>query len=105
MRSVYQETINELEEVIASGGLKTLRSSKRTLTPFKPVKEFTPHEIKSLRERNQYTQLFFGELLGVSPKTIQAWEAGTNKPNGTAHRMFGILEQNPHALDTYILEA
>ena len=102
MRNVYQEIIDE-GNVILEKGIGHLRRRTRNLTPITPIKVFSPQEIKALRESNQYTQIYFGELLGVSLKTIQAWEAGTNKPTGTALRMIQILEQDPHALDKYLL--
>jgi len=68
-----------------------------------PIKEYQSHEIKVIRERNQYSQSFFGEYVGVSLKTVQAWKAGTNKPMATPLRIFQVLEEDPHALDKYIL--
>ena len=100
MRNVYQEVIDEGNEILEKG-MGHLR--RRTHTPVSPVKAYSPQEIKALREKNQYTQAYFGEILGVSLKTVQAWEAGTNKPTGTALRMFQILEQDPNALAKYIL--
>jgi len=55
------------------------------------------------RERNQYSQTIFSEYLGVPLKTVQEWEDGTNEPTGTALRIFQILEQDPNALDKYLL--
>ena len=102
MRNVHEETLAELRE-IAEIGTDHLRKRVRYYTLVSPVKEFKPHEIKALRERNQYSQSFFGEYLGVSLKTVQAWEAGTNKPTGTTLRFFQVLEKDPHVLDKYIL--
>ena len=102
MSSVYQEIIDEFKE-INEIGTDHLRKRTRTYTPVSPVKEYKPHEIKALRESRKYSQSFFGEYLGVPLKTIQAWEAGTNKPTGATLRVFQVLEQDPHALDKYIL--
>jgi len=102
MRNVYQEIIDEGNEILEKG-MGHLRRRTRTYTPVSPTKEYQPHEIKALRERNQYSQSFFGEYLGVSLKTVQAWEAGTNKPTGTALRIFQVMEKDPNALDKYIL--
>ena len=33
--------------------------------------------------------------MGVSVKTVEAWEAGRNTPNGTACRMLAITKANP----------
>ena len=102
MRNVYQEIIDEGNEILQTG-TENLRRRTRIYRSISPIKNYTPHEIKAIREKNQFSQSFFGEYLGVSLKTIQAWEAGTNKPTGTALRIFQVLEQNPHALDEYIL--
>ncbi|MCL2198603.1 MAG: helix-turn-helix domain-containing protein [Defluviitaleaceae bacterium] len=102
MRNVHEETLSELRE-IAEKGTDHLRKRTRYYTPVSPTKDYQPHEIKAIREKNQYSQSFFGEFLGVSLKTVQAWEAGTNKPTGTARRIFQVLEQDPNALDKYLL--
>ena len=101
MRNIHDETLAELREV-ASTGVGNLRKRTRTLLPVAPVTHYTPEEIKELRIRLQYTQTYFGELMGVSLKTIQAWEAGTNKPNGTALRVFQMLDKDPLALEKYV---
>ena len=101
MRNIHDETLTELREV-AVKGVGNLRKRTRILMPILPIIHYTPEEIKELRGRLQLTQAYFGELLGVSLKTIQAWEAGTNKPNGTALRMFKVLDKDPNAFDKYI---
>ena len=30
--------------------------------------------------------------MGVSAKTVEAWEAGTNRPSGTASRILSMME-------------
>jgi len=102
MNNIYQEVIDEFKE-INEIGTDHLRKRVRAYAPVSPPKEYQPHEIKAIREQNQYSQSFFGKYLGVSLKTVQAWEAGTNKPTGTAMRIFQVLEKDPHALDKYFL--
>jgi len=40
------------------------------------------------------TQAVFADYLGVSPKTIEAWELGRTHPTGPANRLLDILAQN-----------
>ena len=101
MRNVHDETLEELRE-ISERGIGHLRRRTREYTPVAPVIKYSPQEIKELREKLQFTQTYFGEFLGVSLKTIQAWESGTNKPNGAALRIFQVLKKDPSALDKYI---
>lgn len=50
--------------------------------------------IESLRHTLNMTQSTFAALMGVSQKTVEAWEAGTNVPLGTARRMLGLLQSD-----------
>ena len=44
-----------------------------------------------LRKSLNLTQSTFAAVMGVSNKTVEAWEKGTNTPAGTARRMMGLL--------------
>ena len=48
-------------------------------------------EIKQIREELNLTQKNFAFVLGVSPKTVEAWESGRNIPQGTAQRFLQML--------------
>jgi putative transcriptional regulator len=51
------------------------------------------------------TQRLFAEALGVSVKTVEAWETGTNSPSGVANRMLGLLMQDNTLLEKYSIVA
>ena len=38
------------------------------------------------------TQVLFAQYMGVSNKTVESWEKGTNHPTGTACRLISMLE-------------
>ena len=38
------------------------------------------------------TQRVFANYMGVSPKTVEAWESGINHPVGPACRLLSLLE-------------
>lgn len=60
-----------------------------------PIEEFTASEIKEIRKNAGMTQLLFAKYLGVSVKSVEAWEAGRNHPNGTVCRMLSITKHDP----------
>ncbi len=37
--------------------------------------------------------MLFAQYLGVSPKTVEAWEAGKNKPSGSSSRLLELLDE------------
>lgn len=90
--SVYESIIKGLNEAIDyEKGKGTARVMKCTVAP---IPDFTAEEIKTLRHTLNMTQNTFAALMGVSSKTVEAWEAGTNVPLGTARRMLGLLKSD-----------
>ena len=91
--SIFDDIKTGLTEAIEyeKGNLK---ASTKTIT-INPIEEFTAKEIKEIRNNTGMTQVLFAKYLGVSVKTIEAWEAGTNHPNGAACRMLSITKKDP----------
>ncbi len=68
----------------------------RTVTlHIKPVDKFTPVEIKTIRNKTGLTQVMFARFMGVSVKTVEAWEAGRNHPDGAACRLLTVTGDDP----------
>jgi putative transcriptional regulator len=44
------------------------------------------------------SQVMFAGSLGVSPKTVEAWENGRNKPEGASRRLLEIVRDDPRFL-------
>lgn len=91
--SVFNEIKAGLNEAIEyeKGDLK---ATTKTLS-VAPIEEFSANEIKDIRKNAGMTQVLFAKYLGVSVKTIEAWEAGRNQPNGAACRMLSITKKDP----------
>ena len=78
-------------------------SARTTKISVEPLPELTAADIKSVRCAAGLTQQIFAAALGVSAKTVEAWEAGTNKPIGPARRMISIMRADPDFLTKYHL--
>lgn len=91
--NVYESIFTGLNEAVEyeKGNLK----AKKEKCTINPAPEFTAEEIKNVRSELEMTQTIFAAVLGVSKKTVEAWEAGTNTPIGTARRMLGMLRDDP----------
>lgn len=90
--SVYESIMKGLNEAVEfeKGNVKA-RTAKCTVNP---VPEFSSDEIREVRNSLNMTQSTFAAVMGVSIKTVEAWEAGTNKPIGTARRMLSMLQKD-----------
>jgi len=67
----------------------------RTVTyKIDPVIELNKDQIREIRMQAQMTQHVFADYLGVSPKTVEAWERGRTHPTGPAYRLMSFLAHN-----------
>lgn len=89
--------LNEALEV-SKGNLKNVKRRKVTVSP---VPEYNASRIKKIRESLNLSQMIFAEAIGVSIKTVEAWEAGRNKPQGPASRFLQLLEQDHSFLEKH----
>ena len=98
MSKLSEEIKQGLKEAIADAKDHNL---KRNHIYIEPVKKYTSKEVKKIRTRTGLTQKLFASFLGVSSKTIEAWEEGVNTPSGAASRMLTIIENDNKALEKY----
>ena len=45
------------------------------------------------------TQAVFATCVGVTVKSVEAWEGGRSRPDGAARRTLGLLSQDPTYFD------
>lgn len=91
--SVSDEIKTGLEQAAAyeKGTLK----ARTNVISIAPVDVFTPGEIKRIRKSTGLTQVLFAKYMGVSSKTVEAWESGRNHPEGAACRLLTLTRDNP----------
>ena len=68
--------------------------AKTTTFMIEPVKKYSNEDIKKIRNRAGMTQAVFANYMGVSVKTVEAWELGRTHPTGPAYRLINILAEN-----------
>ena len=90
MSNFFDNVMTGLNEAVAieRGELK----GRKTVYEIQPVKKYDNAEIKRIRTSVGMTQVLFAQYMGVSNKTVESWEKGTNHPTGTACRLISMLE-------------
>ncbi len=63
----------------------------------------TGEEIKAIRRKLKLTQAGFAELVNVSQKTVERWEAGCSKINGPIVTLVKILNEYPQIEEELII--
>jgi putative transcriptional regulator len=91
--TVYESIMQDLTEAVDYQQDKIpTRKIKPTI---KPVAAFNTEDIKRIRQKTGLSQVVFASSLGVSPKTVEAWENGRNKPEGSSRRLLEIVRDDP----------
>lgn len=69
-------------------------NSRRSFLAVAPLKKYTSKDIKKIRNSTKLSQKMFAQVIGVSNKTIEAWESGRNHPDGAATRLLSLIEND-----------
>jgi putative transcriptional regulator len=92
MGEAFESIMRGLVEVKAhrEGKLKL----KTTTIKIAPLPRFTAKMVKTLRLALGFSQSVFACALGVSTKTVEAWESGRNVPSGAARRFLEVIRKD-----------
>lgn len=87
-----QEFTELVESIKQAGEIKKgLREPSRKF-------EFTPLDIKAIRQQLNKSQSEFALMIGVSVTTLQNWEQGRRHPEGPARALLMVASKNPEAV-------
>jgi putative transcriptional regulator len=96
--AVEKEIIKRLEEfadVLKSGqAISDKFTCRKVELELKP-RSYSPALVKQTRNLLNASQAVFALFLGVSVKTVRAWEQGNNTPSDIACRFMDEIRANP----------
>ncbi len=55
-------------------------------------------DARTVREKLGLSQAQFAALIGISSRTLQNWEQGHRRPEGTARALLRVAERHPEAV-------
>jgi len=101
-KNVYESIMQGLTEAVEyQQGRISARTIKSAVTP---IIAFKTEDIKRIRQRTGLSQVIFAKSIGVSPKTVEAWECGRNKPEGASRRLLEVVQNDPGFLKRFQTE-
>jgi len=99
MSEVFDSIMKGLNEALDDA--KGKKRLTRRIVSVAPVKVYDAEEIKRIRRSTGFSQKAFAQYLGVSCKTVEAWESGVNHPAGSASRILEMMSQDGELTKKY----
>ena len=96
----YESIMTGLNEAIEDAKSNKPVLKRQALT-IEPVKVYEAEEVKRIRNATGMSQKIFASYMGVSDKTVEAWEAGTNHPSGAASRILRMMEMDKNLVTKF----
>ncbi len=58
-----------------------------------PIPDYSPEQIRSLRDRYRLSQAVLAAILNTSTSSVQKWEIGDKHPCGASLKLLNILDR------------
>ena len=96
-QTYYESIMEGLQQAIdfEKGDISKGRIRIVEIPIIEPLNEYPKEKIKELRQKVNLPQKYFAELLGVTLKSVEAWETGKRKPTGSTKRLFQLIDKDP----------
>ena len=99
------QSLSEFADALEAGDeLGEQFTCHRVVLDLKP-EPYTRAMVKKARTVLNVSQSLFARFLGVSVKTIRAWEQGLNLPNPMACRFMDEIQRNPEHYRARLIES
>lgn len=99
--NVYESIMQGLNEAVEYE--KGNRKAGTVKISVAPLPDIHGQEVRRIRMSFDMTQVIFAQVMGVSVKTVEAWEGGRSDPNGTARRLLSMMRADPEFMEKYNL--
>ena len=97
----FEDLKSSLEEAVAfnKGERKRCRVQVRETV----IPKYRGPDVQKLRMKLNLSQRAMAAAVGVSPRTVEAWERGTNIPGGTAQHLLYLFDKQPQLVDHLVV--
>jgi len=103
--NVNEGIMQGLNEAIELKNGKNSKARVRILSTVAPapVAKYKPADVARLRKDLNLSQKGLAVVIGVSPRTVESWEAGKSVPSGVATRMLYLIEVDNSLVDRLVI--
>jgi putative transcriptional regulator len=99
-KSYYEELKESLEDAIAFE--KGDKARGRVTVLEIPISDFDARGVSRVREKAGLTQTALAKVLGVSSRTVEAWESGRNTPAGPSKKLLYLIDKDQRIISEFV---
>lgn len=96
-KELFESLMSGLEDAVAFAEGDTTRC--RVVVRESPVPEYKAEDVARTRKSLNLSQRALASVLGVSTRTVEAWEAGRNEPSGAARHLLYLFDCDHSLVD------
>jgi len=103
--NVYDGIMQGLQEAIEYTNGDVSKARVRVHSSVNPIEmaSYKPSEVAKIRKELNLSQRGLALAIGVSPRTVESWEAGKSIPSGVATRMLYLIETDNSLVDKLVV--
>jgi len=98
----FDELMSSLKDAAAFAQGDTTRARVVEVEAVDPVPEYKAEDVARTRMDLKLSQRALASVLGVSTRTVEAWEAGRNIPSGAARHLLFLLDGDHSLVDRLV---
>lgn len=103
MTNLGEMLIAGLREAVAYERGEVSARTRRATTTVREARvdappSFDSAQVRLIRKKLDVSQPIFAAVLGVSERTVAAWEQGRRRPDNAARRLLEVVEAHPETV-------
>jgi putative transcriptional regulator len=92
-KSEILDAVHETAKGLHKVGLLSKKKMERyNVLCVREVQDYTPDQIKKIRQRYQISQAVLASIINISVSTVQKWEIGDKHPSGPSLKLLSIID-------------
>lgn len=81
------------KDLHALGAIDKIAMAQYDALCLEPVSDYSPEQIRTLRDRYKISQAVLASILNTSLSTVRQWEIGEKHPGGPSLKLLSLLDR------------
>lgn len=98
-KEISKGIIESLQDAVRYTKGEKVKGVRISVREIPDIPKYNSRQIRTIRKKRNLTQLSMAKTIGVSKKTVEAWESGRNIPTGPARRLIYLIDKKENFIE------